>query len=139
PHHDVVSLDQLPPAAVTELDGAGGRVDDVGEHHGCQHAVGLEGRAGTGEKLLDLFEDRVGVSVIPEVVLTRKLAVPRPRYLCREVTTGLYDDDHVPGSVQDQRWHADYREDVSNVRLEVHPGQRHSRGGTSSLSQIASE
>lgn len=53
PHHGAVPLEQLPPAAVAELDGASGRADDVDEEHGGEDAVAF-------------LLDRVGAPHVPE-------------------------------------------------------------------------
>ena len=51
----VVALEQLAPGAVAELERLAGRIDDVGEQHCREHAVGLRllpapGRPHVGQK-----------------------------------------------------------------------------------------
>jgi len=59
--------------ALTELwDDAGGLLsglDDIGEHHGCEYAVYGLGGAGPCEKHFHLIQDRVGITVEPQMVL----------------------------------------------------------------------
>ena len=57
------------PAAVTERGGLPGGLDDVGKHHGCEYAIDDLCRAGPGEELLNFAEDRIGITVEPEMVL----------------------------------------------------------------------
>ena len=55
-HHRVVLAEELPPRPVPEARGVLGRADDVGEHHGREHAVDLLGRPAAGEELLDVVD-----------------------------------------------------------------------------------
>jgi hypothetical protein len=68
-HERVVALEQVPPAAVTERGGLAGGVDDVGEHHGCEYAIDDLCPAGPGEELLHFAEDRIAITVEPQMVL----------------------------------------------------------------------
>src|SRR5207253_11092148 len=68
-HERVVAPDQIPPAAVAERGGLPGGLDDVGEHHGGEYAVYDLRRAGPREKHFHLIQDRVGVTVEPQMVL----------------------------------------------------------------------
>ena len=51
-HDLVVALEQLAPAAIAELGAPFGGVDDVGEEHGEQLALGLGRVLGAGQELL---------------------------------------------------------------------------------------
>jgi hypothetical protein len=67
----VVAIDEPLPCTVTDLDGACGRSGDVGEQHGREHAVGFGPSAGSGQEVLDLVRDRVGVAGPHQVVVSR--------------------------------------------------------------------
>ena len=66
PHDTVVTLDELMPLAVAELDRLLRRADDVREEHGREHAVDLRLLPGplvpdSPQELLDRVDDLVGV------------------------------------------------------------------------------
>ncbi len=71
-------LQQVTPAAVTDLRCALGGSDDVGQQHGRQHAVGFRASSDSGQKLLDLVDDLVGVDP-REVVFPGELDEARAR------------------------------------------------------------
>src|SRR6185369_384701 len=52
-YHVVMLIEQLVPAPVAERDGTPGRIDDVGEQDGGEHAIGIGHGAYAGEELLD--------------------------------------------------------------------------------------
>src|SRR5262249_21949516 len=58
----VMSLEQVAPLAVTKLDRLSRRVDDVGEQHRREDAIGFWSMAHTGETLLDLTDDAVEIT-----------------------------------------------------------------------------
>src|ERR1019366_5581258 len=70
-------LEQLAPAAVAERRRATGRVDDVGEHHGREHPLGIGSMARAGQELLDLCDQLVLSGTERKRVLARKLYHPR--------------------------------------------------------------
>ena len=71
-HRPVVLVEQVAPAAVADPGGELGRADDVGEQHGGQHPVDLDG-VHAGQELLDLGDDGVGVAEVEEVVVAGQL------------------------------------------------------------------
>src|SRR6185295_16550017 len=68
PDVSIVAAEQLLPSLVAELDCSLRRVDDVGEQHGGQDALDRRQRPDTGEKLLDLIEQGVGIAREEQVV-----------------------------------------------------------------------
>ena len=116
----VVRRQQLPPARVAELRESLRRADDVGEHHGREHAVGLGSRAVPGQELLDLAEHRLGVPGPRQVIDPRKLDVPGARDPRGELAAGAPVDHAVPASVQDQGRDVDRRQDRPHVDVEEH-------------------
>ena len=74
----VVSVQQLPPAAVAKGRRLLSRSDDVGKQHGSEHAVGLNGVADSGEQLFDLVEDDICVTDPGVMVRPWQFDVVRP-------------------------------------------------------------
>jgi len=118
----VVLLEELAPAAVAELGGAGGRADEVGEEDGGQHAIRSRGLPSARDELPDLGEGRVGVEP-GDVVLTRKLHVVRAADHSSEKARVLYVADLIVGRVNDERRNVDRRRDVADIDPESHPGE----------------
>ena len=106
----VVLLQQVAPAAVAELGGVLGRVDDVGEEDGGQHTVGRRMGPYAGQELLDLIEDRaIAAATACGRCRARRHRAPgsaRPRSGFRP---GLVR------AVQDQGRHADRGQHVSSL------------------------
>jgi hypothetical protein len=111
-------VEQLTPAAVAELARPLGRADDVREHHGREDPVRLGDRAVSGEELLDVVADLVGISHPGPVVIAVEVDEPRVGDVLRHVaaTAGR---DHVAVAVHHQGRHADHREDLAQIELEV--------------------
>ena len=65
---EVVRVEQLAPALVAGGGRAGRRVDEVGEQHRGEHAVGLDVGGRAGHELLDLGDDRVDLPDHHDVV-----------------------------------------------------------------------
>ena len=104
-------LEQRTPAAVAQLCGALGRVHDVGEEHGGEHAV-ADGRAShAGQELLDLMDGPA---------IRGDLDVLRIRDVICGVTRVTRIDEGVVRSAQHQRrtLHAGKR--VTHVELADH-------------------
>jgi hypothetical protein len=58
----IMHIQQLAPAAITQLAGLLGRAHDVGEQHRRQDPGGVLAMAGPGEELLDVTQGELGVS-----------------------------------------------------------------------------
>ena len=56
-HDGVVLVEEGAPTGVTELGGAGGGADDVGEEDGGEPSIGVWRAPSPGEELLDLVDD----------------------------------------------------------------------------------
>ena len=72
----VVGTDELLPAGVAELSQFDGRIDDVGEQDGGEHAVGLDGRPFHPEEITDGVEDRILVARPRRMVFAWQLDEP---------------------------------------------------------------
>src|SRR5438067_1047742 len=81
----VVAREQVAPAAITELCGARGGVDDVREHDREQRSREAATAAGPGEELLDLLEDRVHVAHERKRVVALELHVAGSGYLLGQI------------------------------------------------------
>src|SRR5437763_1724697 len=114
-HEGVVATEQVPPAAVTERGGLAGGVHDVREHHCREHAIDDLCRAGPGEELLYIAEDRVGITVEPEMVLAGQLDVLRTLDLRRKIASGVDVHDHVLRSMDHECRYGNHRKDVPDV------------------------
>ena len=100
---------QVPPAAVTDRGGAGGGVDDVGEHDGQQCARELATAAPAGEEFLDLFDDCLAVTDEGEGVLALELHVAGAGDVRGQVARMAHVPDVLVGPVHDQRGDTDAR------------------------------
>ena len=84
----VVVVEQVVPAEVAEFGGALSRADDIGENDCGEHTFGVE-PAGTGDELLDLVENRRGVTRPVQRVGARQLDVARSRDVLGEIAAEL--------------------------------------------------
>src|SRR4029077_5010733 len=75
---EVLSQQFVPPH-VAQLGGQPGRVDDVGEQHGSQHAVVSPLWPNAGNELLDLGQDRLRVAGPDELVVSGQFDVSGSR------------------------------------------------------------
>jgi hypothetical protein len=84
----VVRVEKGAPAAVAERGGLPGRVHDVGEQHGCQHALGVghHGRR-AGEELFDHVALAVLLGRIPRCHAGRRFDVSCFRDVLGDVTS----------------------------------------------------
>ena len=80
PDDGVMPLQQLAPAPVAELGRLLGRADDVREEDRREHAVGLRPAARAGQELLDLVDNRIGITGPQRVRVSRQLDELRSRY-----------------------------------------------------------
>src|SRR5271166_2763579 len=58
-YYHVPVAEQLAPSRITQLGCALGRADDIGEHYGGQHAIGMVWVPLAGNEFLDLVRDEV--------------------------------------------------------------------------------
>ena len=63
------------PLAIAHADGALGGADDVDEQDGGEDSSGVDDRAGSGDEVLDLVDDGVGVPREEGVVRSRQLHI----------------------------------------------------------------
>lgn len=83
-----------------------GRVDDVGEHHGREHPVGVTLAASASDEFLDLVENRVclpGEWGVRAFQLDELGARDLPRHVARAFDRG----DRVAITMDDQRRYRD--------------------------------
>src|SRR5262249_43982075 len=73
----VMGVEPFSPAAVAQLGGAVGGIDDVGKQHGREDAIVLGIATRPGDELLDLVDDGVGVADPGRVIRARELDVLR--------------------------------------------------------------
>ena len=71
--------EQVPPAPIAHFNRRTGGVDDIREQDRREHTVGLGAMPHTGEELLDLVEDRVGITDKGDVIDPRQFDVLRAR------------------------------------------------------------
>ena len=126
-----MSLEHVAPARVAELAGAPGRVHDVGEHHGGQHAVGLAPRARAGDELLGLVERGFGVAGDDQVLVAGQPHELRAGDPAREVLGVAPVDERVLAPVHDERGDPDRRQHVAHVHVghPVDQGSHSARAG----------
>ena len=131
----IVPVEEHTPLPVAQLDGPISRADDVGEQHGCEHAVGVDLDRGAGERELDLAEQRLFVAGVVQVVVTRKLDEARVRNALREITPVPDFDQAVTGPMNHRRRRAYARQDRPQIDLHEQPLHRgrHSRAGREAL------
>jgi hypothetical protein len=98
----VVALEQVAPGAVAELTGAPRGVDDVGEEHRGERALGGRCLPLAREELLDLVEDRVEVAEPEGVVLARQDLQLRTRDPRCELLGGPHRRDPVVLAMEHQ-------------------------------------
>src|SRR5262249_25481313 len=128
PRTPVVVVQHVVPAPVSELRGAGRRVDDVREEDGRQHAVGVLRRSAAGEEFLDrLGETLARADLVQRRERERELAVARARNAGRQIA-GAGDRKHrVVAVMNDERRRADRRQHVADVGLEGGTHERRCR------------
>jgi hypothetical protein len=73
----VKALENIPPSAIADSRCAFGRADDIAEHHRGQHPIGITPMPHSGQKLLDLVEDCIGITYPREMVFATQLNVLR--------------------------------------------------------------
>ena len=98
-------LEQVAPLAVAHLRHLLGRADQIGEQHGCEHAVGLGHGVRAGEEPLDRMQHRACLARERERVGSRELDVLGAHDPFREGADLGGDDAVAP--VDHERRHAD--------------------------------
>jgi hypothetical protein len=87
-----VAIEHLAPAAVTDRHGAHGRADDVGEHHGHEHAIRLGTGSRAGDELLDLTDQQIERGVLEgleQVIIAGTLGIPSAADMLGQAAAGL--------------------------------------------------
>jgi hypothetical protein len=119
PNLGIVPAEQLLPPLVAELDRSLRGVDDVGEQHSGQDALDRRQRPDTGEELLDLVEQGVGVVREEQVVGALELDKLGPRDAVGEVATHLDAHHPVVPAVEHERRHLDRGQHFADVQLRI--------------------
>src|SRR4051794_723553 len=120
----LVRLEELAPAAVAQLGGGPGGVDDVGEQDRGENPVALGGLAAARQELLDLAQHALAVAEPGRVVVARELGQLRVRQVLGEPAAVPDVDEAIVGPMNDQRGHVDARHDGAHVDVEEHLHQR---------------
>src|SRR5580692_11231637 len=108
PNCGVMIVEQVAPAAVAERGGLLGRADDVGEEYRGEHPVDRHRRPRAGQKLFDRIGDLGGVLADERyVVFSRKFNIACARNVLGKITSTLYVNSHVFGSVDDEGGYPD--------------------------------
>ena len=120
-------LADLPPAAIAYRGRLCGRIDDVGEEHGGEHAVEecAVGFAHHWKEPLDLRHQCFHVAGPGKVVYSVELDVPGVRDDRGEIAACADQLDPIAAAVENQRWDADRRKQRSDVHLHKDPFLRH--------------
>jgi len=112
----IVALEQFTPALISELGGAFGGIDDVGEKHCGQDAIDRARVPVTGEELLDLTGDRFDVPHPRPVVDAVEFDQPCPGDLRGQLTPVL-QRDYLVSTVQNKGGNPHASQDVADVDL----------------------
>jgi hypothetical protein len=112
-------VEQLSPPMVAERRRPLGGADDVREQHRGQHPFEVGTAPLAGEELLDVVEQRLGVTDPEHVVRAGELDQRRPLDVRREIATVLDGRGAVVHPVEDQGGHVDDLEDVAHVAAAV--------------------
>jgi hypothetical protein len=124
PDDAVVTFDQVTPAGVGHARSVARRLDEVGDHHGREHAIDECFRTDAGHELLRLSDRAVHIVLPGEVLLARKLEVTRAVDAFCDVTAVLRTDRPLSGPMHHEGRHANRRQDRADVDLPVLFGGR---------------
>lgn len=138
-HHAMVRFEEITPPPVAQRGGPFGGTNQVCEQHGGQDAVRLDGVTRTGEELLDLVQDRGGITQERRMIIAGQLDVPGPRNVLGQVTGIANVDRLVALAMEDKGGHTDRRRDVADVDLRVHACQRQCRSGAGTQAPVGRE
>src|SRR5439155_10731765 len=124
----VVAHQELAPRPVTELPGARARADDVGEEHGREHPfrlrLGPPARAPHADQELLRLVERPLEARAEEELTPGQLDEPRTRDPLGHVPRALDRPRWLLDRMEEQRWHPDGRQHVTDVDLAVHLRER---------------
>src|ERR1700716_2628595 len=98
----VVAVEQIPPPPVAQRDCPLRGANDVSEHDRGQDPIRLLAAAGTGEELLDLLEEGLGVADPREMVGAGQLHVLCPLNAFGDVSSGRHANDAIALTVHDE-------------------------------------
>jgi hypothetical protein len=116
----VMLLEEIAPPAIAEPCRVFARGDDVSEEHGRENAIGLGipvhcGVPRTFEERLDFAEIRLGLSDRRDIPFVVQLDVRRAGDLIRNEPSRVAGNLGILAVLQNQRRHANRREDVTDV------------------------
>ncbi len=130
---------EIGPAPVAEGDRLPDRVGDLAHQDGGQDMVGRRDRPRAGDEGLDLVDEGVGVTNPREVVAARQFDQPGPGDAGGDVAALLDLVDAGVEPMQDERRHADGRQDVADVDLRVHAVEGDDGAGAGAQPQAGAE
>ena len=119
-------VEQRAPLTVTEFRSLLRGINDVGEHDGREHAIGLDLRPRASQELLDLVYKSVYIANPRHVIGPWKLYVLRSRNRLTEKAPSFNIDPLIAVAVKHEGRHSDRRQDMANVDFVVHAHQRDS-------------
>src|SRR6266545_6413829 len=119
--HLVVCVEEPAPSPIPEFTGPAGGIHDIGEEHRGQHPIRLLAPPDAGQELLHRLQYEVGVFPNHRYVRAWNLQELRPLDVVREVAPLGHGDEGGVGSLDDQRWDMDGRQEGPRVRVEHGP------------------
>ena len=110
------------PSRVADFRRVAGRVDDVGEEHGRQDALGRDRRVMpfAGHELFDIGADAPVIAGRHPVIAAGIFDVFGPGDPLGEVARSFDGHHRVGLAMQDQGGHADLGQDMAHIELQVH-------------------
>src|SRR5207253_1400894 len=102
PDGSLMTLEQLTPAAIAELRGGAGGVDDVGEQDRREHPLGLRRVATPRQELLHLTKGDLRALVPDGVIVAGQLHELGVRYVLGQPATVPDVDQAVMAPVEDE-------------------------------------
>jgi hypothetical protein len=120
----VVSAEEISPLAVAHLGRLSSRIDDVGEEHRREYALGFTLTAlarshNLIQEALQFREERLSVAERRPEVASRKLDESRTGNVRRQVPSASDVRSGDVGSMQHERRHADRGKDVGDIHVNV--------------------
>ena len=111
----VVRVEHLMPALVAQLCCSFCGTNDVSEKNGGEHAIVLRLDANTGQKALDLFQERVLITGVEGVIGTGKVDELSALDVIGYVAAGRTPHEGGIGSMKDQSWDLDCRKRRADI------------------------